>query len=302
MHLVVVGGNGFIGSNFVAAAVDCGHEVTVVGHTPTPRLAHGRPFQFLGGGLDALAGNQDLLARADRICHFATMVTPASSNADPIADITGNLAPTVRLLEAMRHNGNRRILFLSSGGAVYGHPHYVPLDEAHPLNPLSSYGVVKSTIEQYLRLYEANYGFAATIIRPANPYGPGQTSIGQLGVVSTFLHLAQTGGTATLWGDGSVVRDFIYVSDVVALLLAAVQSDKTGTFNCGAGTGTSLLELIGIVEQITGSALAREFRPARAFDPPEVVLDISRAQKAFNWSPLVSLEQGILATAAEKIR
>lgn len=299
MHLVVVGGNGFIGSHFVAAAAAAGHRITVVGHSPEPRMPHGFTFAFRPGGLRWLAEDAELLRSCDLVCHFATSMTPATSNADPLADINTNLFDTVRLLEAMRLTGNRRILFLSSGGAVYGQPQYLPMDEAHPLNPLSSYGVVKSAIEQYLRLYQANYGFAATIVRPANPYGPGQTTIGQLGAVNTFVHLAQAGQPATLWGDGTTVRDFVYVSDVVALLLACAESDTTGTYNCGGGTGTSLLNLICVVEQITGKHLERQFKPARGFDPAEVVLDISRARNAFGWQPLVSLRDGVAKTAGD---
>lgn len=296
MHLVVIGGNGFIGRHFVAAAVAKGHSVTIVGRASSIAHEHGPAVDYRSGGIAALAGDTALLGRADRICHFATSVTPATSNADPLADIETNLMGTVRLLEAMRHTGNRRILFLSSGGAVYGRPHYLPIDEAHPLNPVSSYGVVKAAIEQYLRLYEANYGFAPTIIRLANPYGPGQHSIGQLGAVNTFIYLAQTGQMATLWGDGSVVRDFVYISDATALLLAAAESEATGTFNCGAGAGTSLLQLIEMVEWATGCVVERQFKPGRPFDPSEVVLDISKARATFGWQPMVLLSLGIEQT------
>lgn len=299
MHLVVIGGNGFIGKHFVAAAVAKGHSVSIVGRASCIAQEHGPAVDYRPGGIAALAGDIALLGRADRICHFATSVTPATSNADPLTDIETNLMAMVRLLEAMRHTGNRRILFLSSGGAVYGRPHYLPIDEAHPLNPVSSYGVVKAAIEQYLHLYEANYGFAPTIIRLANPYGPGQNSIGQLGAVNTFIHLAQTGQVATLWGDGSVVRDFVYISDVTALLLAAAEGEASGTFNCGAGTGTSLVELIRTVEQATGKALQRQFKPGRPFDPPAVVLDVSNAQKIFGWKPTVTLADGVARTTAQ---
>lgn len=296
MHLVVIGGNGFVGRHFVSAAVGKGHSVTVVGRSPSMSIEDGSAVDYRSGGIEALAADTDLLGRADRICHFATSSTPATSSADPLADIENNLMPAVRLLEAMRRTGNRRILFLSSGGAVYGRPHYLPIDEAHPVNPISAYGVVKSTIEQYLRMYETNYGFVSTIIRLANPYGPGQNSLGQLGAVNTFIHLALTGQPATIWGDGSVVRDFIYISDVTALLLAAAEGDATGTFNCGAGAGTSLIDLMNTVEQATGKTLQRQFRPARSFDPLEVVLDITRARKVLGWQPAVELAAGVLLT------
>lgn len=296
MHLVVIGGTGFVGRHFVSAALGKGHRITVVGRAPLMISEQGSAVEYRSGGIDALTADTDLLDSADCICHFATSSTPATSNADPLADIQTNLVPTVRLLEAMRRTGNRRILFLSSGGAVYGRPHYLPIDEAHPVNPISAYGVVKVAIEQYLRMYEANYCLAPTIIRLANPYGLGQNSLGQLGAVNTFIHLALTGQPATIWGDGSVVRDFIYIADVIALLLAAAESDEQGTFNCGGGAGTSLTDLMEMVEQVTGKTLQRQFKPARSFDPSEVVLDITQARKVFGWQPAMGLAEGVSLT------
>jgi len=299
LHLVVVGGNGFVGSHFVAAAVDVGHRITVVGRRPRPVFEHGRPFDFLGGGIAALIAAPDLLDNADCVCHFATTTTPASSNADPAADIETNLVPVVRLLEAMRRWGNRRILYLSSGGAVYGRPQTLPIPEDHRLAPVSSYGVVKASIEQYLRLFETTEDFHATIIRLANPYGPGQASGGSLGAVNTFIDRAIRGQPVQIWGDGSTIRDFIYISDVIKLLLATLTSDAGGTFNCGAGTGTSLIELVGLVANTIGRSLAHQLHPPRRFDPPAVILDISRANRTFQWQPTVSLPEGIGITAAE---
>jgi len=293
MRIVVAGGNGFIGSHFVAAAVSKGHKVTVVGHRASPVVPHGRTFEFLPGGLLALSEAPELLARTDIVCHFASNSIPASSNENPAADIEDNLVGTVRLLEAMRKTGSRRLLFLSSGGAIYGRPQTTPINEDHPLNPMSSYGVVKLAIEKYLRMYQENYGFSPIVIRLANPYGPGQTNLGQLGAVNTFLHLALNGEIATLWGDGSTVRDFVYVSDVTSLMLAAVESEVTGTFNCGAGVGTSLLALIALIEKTTGKVLQKQFGQPRPFDPPEVVLDVTRARETFGWQPRVPLAEGI---------
>lgn len=299
MHIVVIGGNGFIGSHFVAAAIDRGHAITVVGRDRQPRFSHGRNFDFRTGGLAALARDPRLLAKADLVCHFASSTIPATSNADPIADIEGNLVGTVALLEAMRLSGNRRILYLSSGGAVYGRPQAIPISESHPLNPVSAYGVTKVAIENYLRMYEQIYAFRPTIVRPANPYGPGQRTVGQLGAVTTFLDLALAGGTATVWGDGSTVRDFVYISDLVALLLDAAENETTGTFNCGAGTGTSLHDLMALVESATGNTLNRITKPQRSFDPPAIVLDIAHAEKTFGWRPCVALAEGIELTLSD---
>lgn len=290
MHLVVIGGTGFVGRHFVAAAIAKGHKITVVSRRLVADASLGS-VAFLSGGIGALARSPDMLASADCICHFATTTTPASSSRDPVGDIQTNLVETVQLLEAMRHAGNRRIVFMSSGGSVYGIPKYVPVDEDHPLNPISPYGVVKASIEHYLRMYGATHDFRPTIIRLANPYGPGQRS--QPGAVNTFVQLAQTGQLASIWGDGSTTRDYVYISDVVALLIATVEGDAPGTYNCGTGTGTSLLELIALVETATGRQLRREFSPSRHFDPPRVVLDIGQARSIFGWSPVVSLRRGI---------
>ena len=302
MRIVVTGGNGFIGSHFVAAAVDKGHRVTVAGLGETPRFPHGRPFEFLPGGVLGLAAAPAVLSAADIVCHFASSTTPATSNADPAADIEANLVGTVQLLEAMRRTGNRRILYLSSGGAVYGRPLATPISEDHPLNPMSSYGVGKMAAEKYLRMYKELYDFSPIVIRPSNPYGPGQETVGQLGVVTTFIHLALSGNPATFWGDGSIVRDFISISDLTALVLAAAESKITGTYNCGAGVGTSLIELAAIVERASGKSLARVVQPARPFDPPSIVLDIRKAERTFGWSPKVELEDGILTLVETRSR
>jgi len=297
MHLVVVGGAGFIGRHFVSAALHRAHTVTVVGRSATPPV--GLQVDYRSGGLAGLAVDADLLARADLICHFATAATPAASNRDPLADIDGNLRQTVLLLEAMRATGNRRVLFLSSGGAVYGTPQYLPIDERHPLNPISSYGVVKVAIENYLRMYEANYDFHATIIRPSNPYGPGQDSSKQIGAVNTFLRAALNGDEVAIWGDGTVVRDYVYVADLISLMMAAAERHVTGTFNCASGVGTSLLELVDAIQRISGRALSIRFMPARAFDPQRVVLDLSATRRAFDWLPETTIDQGMSFTMAD---
>jgi UDP-glucose 4-epimerase len=207
------------------------------------------------------------------------------------------------LFEAMREHGNRRILFLSSGGAVYGVPRETPMREDHPTDPISPYGVVKLAIEKFLGSYAANHGFRPAIVRPANPYGPDQGKLGQLGAVWTFLHTIQHGGTATLFGDGSIVRDFVHVDDLCRLMLACIEQQCDGVFNCGGGGGgTSLGDLIALIEQVTGKTLALDRRPARSFDPPAIVLDVERARSQLGWEPRISLPEGIeqlAATAAD---
>lgn len=293
LHIIVLGGHGFIGSHFVKHAVRAGHRVSVVDLLPAPRHDHGEAFDFHRAGTAELAADPDLLRTADVLVHCAYSTVPATANADPARDIAENLIPLVALLEAMDAVGLRRMVYLSSGGAVYGPPRTVPIAEDHPLDPLSAYGVSKVASEKYLGMYAANRGLRPTIIRPANPYGVDQGKVGLLGAVTTFLNLLAADQAATLWGDGSIVRDFVHIDDVSRLLLAAAEQDHPGVYNCGSGSGNSLIELIETIETITGRRLIVTHEPARSFDPPKIVLDIAAARQAFDWAPRISLADGI---------
>ncbi len=189
--------------------------------------------------------------------------------------------------------GLQRIVYLSSGGAVYGRPHTVPITEHHALDPISAYGVTKVASEKYLGMYAANRGLRPIIMRPANPYGVDQGKVGLLGAVTTFLNLLAAGEAATIWGDGSIIRDFVHIDDLSRLMLAAVEQDRPGVYNCGSGTGCSLIKLVDTIAAVTGRRLALRFEPARGFDPPEIVLDIEAALTTFDWRPRVALEQGV---------
>lgn len=296
MRIVVVGGSGFIGRHFVRAAAGAGHEVCVVSRGGAGMHSDLPGVRVIGGGAEALAANPQELAAADAILHFASTSIPASSNADPVADIRGNLIPGVMLLDAMREAGCKRIIYLSSGGAIYGRPLHSPIPEDHPQRPISSYGVVKGALERYLGMYADLHGFRAAIVRPANPFGPGQDLSGQIGVISAMLGAARSGERPVVYGDGSIVRDFLYIDDLCTLLLGILERDATGTYNCGSGTGASIAEVMAIVEKVSGCRFDPHYLPARAFDPPAIVLDIARARAELDWTPQVSLEEGIART------
>ncbi|MBD8679955.1 NAD-dependent epimerase/dehydratase family protein [Sphingomonas sp. CFBP 13720] len=293
MHIIVLGGNGFIGSHFVKRAVAAGHRVTVFDLLAKPRHDHGMAFDFRLASTADLAADIGLLRAADVVVHCAYSTVPATANANPARDITDNLIPLVALLDAMCVAGLRRIVYLSSGGAVYGPPQMVPILETHPLDPISAYGVTKVAAEKYLGMYAVNRGLRPAVIRPANPYGVDQGKVGLLGAVTTFLNLLAAGEAATMWGDGSIVRDFVHIDDVSRLLLAAAEQDRPGIYNCGSGVGCSLAALIETIDRITGRQLMVKYAPARDFDPSEIVLDINAAHRAFGWEPCVSLEAGI---------
>jgi UDP-glucose 4-epimerase len=291
MRILVAGGSGFIGAAFTARAAAAGHEVVVAGRSP-PRPVPGAA-RVLQRSLAALAEDVDELTRADVVVHCAWSTVPATASAAPVADIRDNLAPSVSLLEGLRAVGGRRLVFLSSGGAVYGEPQRLPVPEDHPLNPISAYGVSKAACEGYIRLHAMLHGLESVVIRPSNPYGPTQAKIGLLGVISTFVARFHADEPVAVFGDGETVRDYVAVDDVAALMLAACESRATGVFNCGAGVGHSINAIIAMIERAGGAALRVDRRPARKFDPAAVILDVRRAAEVFGWRPRVDLEQGL---------
>lgn len=291
MHLLVIGGNGFIGRHFVDLALARGHDVTVVGRSKLPKSDDDR-VQYVPGGIGAIVTRPERLERADFVCHLASSAaTPSASAAAIQSDIETNLLPTLGLLDAMCRSGNRRFLYVSSGGAVYGPPRQLPIKEDHPLEPLSTYGATKVAFERYLSAFEINQGIELTIIRPSNPYGEQQGP--PVGAVNIFVEAALSDKPVTIWGDGSTVRDYVHVSDVVSLMLNACENSVPGVYNCGSGAGTSLNTLLDVIAAETGHTFVRRMGPARTFDPREIVLDVTAAQRAFGWEPRIPLQRGV---------
>lgn len=295
MRSLVIGGNGFIGSHLVEGLRAEGERVRVLDlGLPRADMDWG-DVDYLRGAFSDAAALGPALAEVDTVYHAASTTVPATSNADPIADVEGNLVATLRLLEAMRGAGVRRIVYLSSGGTVYGNPVRLPVDEEHPTDPISSYGIVKLAVEKYLRMHQALHGLSPLILRPANPYGPRQGG-GIQGVVAAFFARHRKGEPIRVMGDGSVVRDYMYVTDLARLAVSGGRSRVTGTFNAGSGRGYSLAQVIAAMSAVVGTPMAVEYLPARDFDVHEVVLDIQRAVSVFSWEPQVLLEEGLERT------
>ena len=188
-------------------------------------------------------------------------------------------------------------MFASSGGTVYGIPDRVPIAETHPTQPICSYGIHKLAIEQYLHLYHALYGLEYCVLRLANPFGERQRADASQGAVAVFLDKAIKGDEITVWGDGSVIRDYVYVGDVArAFCLAVSRDEKAGTFNIGSGEGQSLDQLLDAIGRLLGHRLARRYIQSRAFDVPANVLDTSLAARMLGWSPRFTFDQGLRRT------
>ncbi|WP_103174553.1 NAD-dependent epimerase/dehydratase family protein [Paracoccus sp. SY] len=293
MKVLVIGGCGFIGSHVVDNLLKSGHTVRVLDRMPERFRGALPQVEYVMGDLSDSAQTYEAINGMDGVIHLASATVPATSNLDPEADIRKNLIATVRLLEAMRMAGVRQLIYLSSGGTVYGVPRTDPVAEQHPLNPISSYGIVKVAIEKYLYMEHRMHGLRHVILRASNPYGPRQGHTGVQGIIGTYLWRLSRGETIEVWGDGSVVRDFIHVRDMAALCVKALESDTCGCFNAGSGEGASVLDIVRCISQAVGRDIQPVFKPGRAFDVPRVVLDISKARQNFNWAPQIALRDGV---------
>lgn len=299
--ILILGANGFIGSHLVRALV--AREVQVRSFVRSKS----------GGGADmpqallesALTGSEVVtgdfvsgegiaaaLEGVDLVYHLVSTTVPSTSNADPIRDVEDNLNGTLRLLEAMRSAGVARIVYVSSGGTVYGNPSVLPVPETHPLEPLCSYGVVKVAVENYLRMYVQLYGITANVLRVSNPYGTHQHHIGIQGVIPTFFQKITDRAPIEIWGDGSVMRDYLHVTDVVSALLRAGERDRSGTYNIGSGVGHTVNDILYEVQRQTGLTADVRYLQQRKFDVERIYLDVSRARAELGWSPSLSLEEG----------
>ena len=193
----------------------------------------------------------------------------------------------------MQRLGLSRILFLSSGGTVYGIPDTIPIPETHALRPINSYGIVKATIEHYLDMYRRTRGLSPIVIRASNPYGPRQAHSGVQGVISTFLRRILAGQPLEIWGDGSVMRDYLEVGDLAELCVRAGTSDKEGAYNAGSGHGLSVNEIVQAVRTATGLDFEVIYKPGRPIDVQRSVLDCSRAKNDFGWECKTRFESGL---------
>ncbi|APT89886.1 UDP-glucose 4-epimerase [Corynebacterium sphenisci DSM 44792] len=308
MQTMVTGGAGFIGSHLVDRLIAEGHSVVAVDD-----LSRGREANLAGAAaaagdrlelvvadlreadLDALVGR----VRPEVIFHLAAQVDVRASVADPVADAELNVLATVRLAEAARRHGVRKIVHTSSGGSVYGAPEALPVSEATPVNPMSPYAAAKLAGESYLNVFRHLYGLDCTHIAPANVYGPRQDPHGEAGVVAIFAGRLLAGRPTRVFGDGSNTRDYVYVGDVVDAFVRAAGEVAGGMrLNIGTGVETSDRRLHTLVAEAAGAADEPELAPARLGDVPRSALDAQLARELLGWAPRVELAEGVARTVA----
>lgn len=296
MRCLVLGGGGFIGSHLVEALLASGHEVAVFDHPSARHLGYlqTRGISIFTGDFLKWGEASLPLSGFDVIYHLISTTVPQTSNDNPASDVETNVLGTLRMLDEARKAGVKKIIFSSSGGTVYGIPQEIPIKEIHPTDPTSSYGICKLAVEKYLHLYWALHGLDYNILRISNAYGARQPARSTQGVISAFLDKVLKGNELLIWGDGSIIRDYIYVSDIVdAMVKTAYYQGEHKIFNIGAGQGHSIKDIISSLEQILRRPLQLRYMPARKFDVPVNILDISRALKYLAWEPRVGLHDGI---------
>ena len=300
MKCLIVGGGGFIGSFVADALLLAGYSVRIfekVGVQPYRIFNPDERIEWFFGDLLDSRHIYSALDKVDVVLHLVSTTLPNGSNENIVNDVGSNVKISCSILDGMRLCNIRRIIFISSGGTVYGEPEYLPIDENHPTSPMVSYGVSKLMIEKYLWIYHKLFGFDVAILRVSNPYGDRQKTNAMQGVVSIFLRKVYSGEQITIWGDGSLIRDYIHVSDVASAFVAAVDHPfRFRVYNVGAGVGVSLIELIRLIERCTGRDANVNFMPGRQFDVSSNVLDISRIRSELGWTPFIELVDGIQRT------
>jgi UDP-glucose 4-epimerase len=285
MKILVTGGAGFIGSHLTDALIQRGHDVHVVDN-----LSSGKRENVHPGAVfheidirDASVASLWEQEKFEVMFHQAAQMDVRRSVADPSYDASINVLGLLNLLEAGRKNGLRKVMFASTGGAIYGDPEYTPQDESHPLRPASPYGITKLVSEHYLRFYNQVYGINYVALRYANVYGPRQNPHGEAGVVAIFAEKMLKGEPCFINGSGLQTRDYVYVKDVVQANVLALDYAGSATFNVGTGLETDVVTLFRLVRQFTGSQFPETHAPAKAGEQMRSVVNTAAISDAMGW-------------------
>lgn len=296
-RILLIGGNGFIGRALARRLADMGRTVHVLSRHVEPGRRDGIAFHRACQSEEAVVG--PLLANCGALVHLASTTTPGRSARAPALETVENLLPLARLLEMLAQAGPRRLVFLSSGGAIYGNPPRLPAREDMPAAPLSWHATGKLAAEAMFATAARQHGSALAILRPGNVYGPGQGFQAGFGFVRTLLECARAGRPVEIWGDGSQVRDYLYIDDLVGACVGLLDVPAAqGVFNAGTGIGTSLLELTDLARRVTGRPITANFLPGRGIDVARIWLDCRRLHAATGWQAQTGLEEGLVRTWA----
>ena len=299
MKILVTGGAGFIGSHVVNGLLEARHEVVVVDNLTTghPHNLHPDAAFYEMNILDSQLADVFDQEKPDIVNHHAAQIDVRKAVADPLFDAQQNIIGSIHLIEHCREHGVQKIVYASTGGAIYGEPVYLPADEEHPIRPLSPYGISKHTVEHYLDLASLNFGLNYTVLRYANVYGPRQDPHGEAGVVAIFSESLFRGDQPTIFGDGSSTRDYVFVEDVVEANLLAMEGGTGQIYNVGTGSETDLNELVIKLKTAIGAEIDTIYAPPRLGEVDKIALANDKIKRDLGWAPAHSLEEGFVKTA-----
>jgi UDP-glucose 4-epimerase len=297
MKALVIGGNGFIGTALVDQLIGRGIKVRVFDRYPSRYKEPVDGVEYMIGDFANGGEVAQAVAGMNWVFHLAYTTLPETSNEDPVYDVRSNVIDTIQLLQECCKHGVDKFVFVSSGGTIYGVPQSVPIKEDHDTDPICSYGITKLTIEKYLRLFHHTKKMEYTVARIANPYGERQNPDAKQGAIGVFLGCVARRQPITVFGDGEVVRDFIYIYDAADALIACadyVASAKgPRVFNVGSGVGYSLNQIVETIKNVVDVEVKVNHTPGRQVDVQSNVLDIELARKLLKWEPKVDLDAGI---------
>jgi UDP-glucose 4-epimerase len=299
MRILVLGGSGFLGSHIVDKFLAEKHDVTVYDLYPERFRRSPRGIKFFTGDFGNVGALSELIGTGfDSVIHCVSTTTPKSSNESPEFDIQSNVIGTLNLLDICVRHGIGKLVFLSSGGTIYGDIGDAAfVDESHPVRPMCSYGVSKLAIEHYLDVYKHLRNLDYVALRLSNPYGERQSPLRALGALTVFLHRTLKRQDVEVWGDGSVTRDFIYVGDVASAVYLATVNPLSGIYNVGTGKGLSLRDILAHISQVVGVEPSVKWLASRSFDVPRIILNAAKLKNATDWRCRTSLPDGIAITA-----
>jgi len=297
-RIIVTGGAGFIGSHLVDRLTELGHSVAVVDDLSSGRSEHlNTSARFYD--IDIRSSDLERVfqeERPRRVIHHAAQIQVQTSVREPLLDADNNILGSLNLLENCRKHGVEKIIYASSGGAVYGEPEYLPCAESHPVSPLSPYGVSKYAVEVYLRLYHQTYDLDYTVLRYANVYGPRQDPYGEAGVVAIFANAMLEGRTPVIYGSGQQERDFLFVDDIVKANVLSLEKGSGRAYNIGSGIGTSVNRIFSLLKGILSYDGDAEYGSSKPGEVFKIYLDASLAESELGWRPSFTVEDGLRLT------
>jgi UDP-glucose 4-epimerase len=297
---LIMGGGGFIGSHLAERLLDKGYSIRVFdnfnfGTNNLNRIIN--DIELVNGDFLNESDVSAALKGVDYVFHYISTTVPATATKDPIFDIQTNLTGSVKLFQLAIKAGVKRLIFPSSGGTIYGDPIHLPVKETDALKPMDPYGISKLAIERYLEYFYRAYGMDYLILRYSNPYGERQNPHGQQGVIPVFLNKIKNDEQPTIYGDGTMERDYIYIGDAIEATIAAMESKASDRiFNVGSGEGTSIKALVDIMSDVIGYKIEPVYVQDNVVRVQKIVLSISRIEQQLGWKPSTSLKDGINKT------